>query len=355
MFNSLKDNVVVITGASSGIGRATALMLAEKDVRVVAAARRREALESLARETEQRGQQALAVPTDVTDPEAVEALAQTAIDHYGRIDAWVNNAAVSLFARFEEAPPEAYRQVIETNLFGYIHGARAAIRRFREQGDEGTLINVSSMLARGGSPYVSAYAASKFAVNGLSMSLRQELQDSDIDVSVVMPASIDTPLFQQAANYTGRAVKPMDPVYAPEKVARTIKKMIKRPKNTVYVGNAGRMMGTLNKVAPKTYDKAMARQVERDHFEDLPAADDDGNLFEPRDHWARVDGGWDGKKSFFNNGAAKVALAGVAMAVPAMAWAYFSSDDTEPVDRLRSLLPGSSSRPVKTMRRLMPG
>ena len=339
MFQRLKDNVVVITGASSGIGRATALRLANKGACVVAAARREDALESLADECQHRGRRALPVVTDVTDEDAVHDLADRAVEHFGGIDAWVNNAAVSLFARFDEAPSDAYRQVLETNLFGYIHGARAAIRTFRQQG-EGTLINVSSMLARGGSKYVSAYAASKYGVNGLSLSLRQELEDTDIDVSVVMPASIDTPLFQQAANYTGRAVKPMDPVYAPEKVAKAITKTIKKPRNLVYVGNAGRMMGALGKVAPKTYEKAMARQVEEDHFQDLPAPPDEGNLFEPRDHWGRVDGGWNGKKGIAQSAPAKVALAAVAVATSAVALNWWSaSTDIDPVQRLRGLLP----------------
>ncbi len=339
MFNRLKDNVVVITGASSGIGRATALRLADKGAYVVAAARRERALETLAGECEQRGTPALPVVCDVTDEDAVEDLADEALSHFGRVDAWVNNAAVSLFARFEEAPSDAYRQVIETNLFGYIHGARAAIRCFREQG-YGNLVNVSSMLSRGGSPYVSAYAASKYAVNGLSRSLRQELTDSDIEVSVVMPASIDTPLFQQAANYTGRAVKPMDPVYAPEKVAHTITKVIKKPKPLTYVGNAGRMMGMLNNVSPPSYDKAMARQVENDHFQELPAPPQEGNLYEPQDHWARVDGGWGGKTGLLSNGTAKVAMAGLAMALPAMAYAWWSNGGASKLNKVRALLPG---------------
>lgn len=338
MFESLEDHVVVITGASSGIGRATALELADRGVHVVAAARRQHALESLAGECEQRGTRAIPVPTDVTDEEAVDDLADEALGRYGRIDAWINNAAVSLFARFEEAPTDAFRQVVETNLFGYVHGARSAIRAFREQG-YGNLINVSSMVSKGGQAYTSAYAASKSAINGLSTSLRQELEDTDIDVSVVMPASIDTPLFQQAANYTGRAVKPMDPVYAPEKVASALVKCLKRPRPLTYVGNAGRMMGALNKVSPRSYEKTMARQVESDHFQDLPAPPQEGNLFDPQDHWARVDGGWGGQKGVANSGAAKVALAGVALAVPAAAYAWASSGDSSPLDRVRSLLP----------------
>lgn len=341
MFNKLKDSVVVVTGASSGIGRATSLRLAEKGAYVVAGARRKGALETLAQQCHQRGTAAIPVVTDVTEEEDVERLAGKAVEHFGRIDAWINNAAVSLFARFEEAPPEAYRRVLETNLFGYISGARAAIRYFREQGD-GTLINVSSMLGEGGSPYVSAYVTSKFGINGLSMCLRQELKDTDIDVCVVMPASIDTPLFQQAANYTGRAVKPMNPVFEPDKVAKTIAKLIKRPQDMVYVGNPGRMMGTLRKVSPTAYENAMARQVEKDHFQDEAAPPRSGNLFEPQEHWGRVDGGWGGKKGLWDNGAAKVAAAGLMVALPAMAWAMWPQKTTA-LRKVRALLPGVPS------------
>jgi NAD(P)-dependent dehydrogenase (short-subunit alcohol dehydrogenase family) len=133
MAQKIRDSVVVITGASGGIGRATALVLAGRGAAVVLAARRQQPLYELAGECEERGGRALAVPTDVTDEEAVRRLAQQAVEQFGRIDTWVNNAAVTLFGRIEETPYEAYRRVIETNLFGYIHGARVVIPYFREQ------------------------------------------------------------------------------------------------------------------------------------------------------------------------------------------------------------------------------
>ncbi len=340
MFNRIKDTVVVITGASSGIGRATALDLAQKGVHVVAAARREEALNSLVRECESLGTPALAVPTDVTDEDAVQRLAARATEQFGGIDTWINNAGVNLFARFEEAPSDAFRKVIETNLFGYIHGARAAIQRFRKQG-HGTLINISSMLARGGSPYISAYVTSKYGINGLTKSLRQELRDTNIDVCLVMPASVDTPMYQQAANYTGRAVKPMEPIYDPSKVSKAIIKMIKKPTDEVYVGNVGRMMGTLNKVSHRSYEKAMARQVERDHFRELPSPERDGNLFEPQEHWGRTDGGWNGKQGMLN-GAGKVVVAGLMLTIPAAAMMLWSSKSK------------STRVDSKTLRRMLP-
>jgi NAD(P)-dependent dehydrogenase (short-subunit alcohol dehydrogenase family) len=152
----LAESVVVITGASSGIGRAAAEAFANEGSTVVLAARREAALRDVAHHCEAMGARALVVPTDVTDEQAVNHLAQQALENFGRIDVWVNNAAVTLFARFEEAPSDVYRRVIETNLFGYIYGARYAIRAFREQGS-GVLVNVSTVAALAPQPYTSAY------------------------------------------------------------------------------------------------------------------------------------------------------------------------------------------------------
>jgi short-subunit dehydrogenase len=292
MLRKLQDSVVVIVGASSGIGRATALEFAGKGATVVVAARREEALREVVRECEQRGTRALAVPTDVTKEGEVQALARRAIESYGRIDVWVNNAAVSLFGRFEETPPEDYRRVIETNLFGFIHGARAVLPHFREQGS-GVLINVASIVGKTGQPYASAYVASKSAVIGFSTSLRQELRDEkDIHVCTVFPASIDTPLFQQAGNYTGRAAKAMNPVNEPEKVGRAIVSAAMHPKREVVSGIGGRMMLTQWRLTPGLAERVMGIMVERGHFQDIPTPPTQGNLYEPMPEWARLSGGW---------------------------------------------------------------
>jgi short-subunit dehydrogenase len=286
------DTVVVITGASSGIGRATALAFARRGAKLVLAARRAEVLEEVAEECNRYGGEAVAVPTDVTSEDAVDALARRAVERFGRIDVWVNNAAVTLFGRIEQAPSAAYRRVIETNLFGCVHGARAAMQAFRAQGN-GVLVNVASQLGKVGSPYVSAYVASKFAIVGLSESLREEALDTKgIRVSTVLPASIDTPLFQHAANYTGRAVKPMDPIYDPGDVADAIVRCAERPAREVMVGAAGRVLTALRRVTPAAAERVMARQVDRDHFQKRPAAATDGNLFAPVAFGTGVSGGW---------------------------------------------------------------
>ena len=313
----ISDSVVVITGASSGIGRATALAFTREGATVVLAARREQALLEAAAECESLGGRALAVPTDVTDEEAVRELARRAIEHFGRIDVWVNNAAVGLFGRFEETPPDAYRRAIETDLFGTIYGARAVLPYFREQGS-GALINNSSVVAKASQPYTSAYVISKFAVRALGESLRQELAldgAKDIHVCTVMPASIDTPFFQHAANYTGRAAKALNPVYDAEKVARTMVRCARRPKREVVVGSAGRMLALQHTLSLGLYERMAARLIDRDHFQDRPVALSAGSLFEPMQEGTGVSGGW---KADDGTSMRRAALIGAAVTVPAL-------------------------------------
>jgi short-subunit dehydrogenase len=333
MRRALRQAVVVITGASSGIGRATAEAFARRGATLVLAARRETALHEVARRCEALGGRALVVPTDVTDERAVQHLARQAVEQLGRIDVWVNNAAVSLFARFEEAPPEAYRRVIETNLFGYIHGARAVLPYFREQGS-GVLINNSSVFGMMGAPYISAYVASKFAIRGLGECLREELLDvPGIYVSTIMPASIDTPIFQQAANYTGRAVKPLRPIYTAARVAQAIVSCAEHPRREVIVGHAGRMLDLMHMFSKPLYERFSARSVETDHFQDLSAPPTNGNLFEPIPQYSGISGGWRSRprrprRHPVNAPGAAIGMA--AVAVPAaLAWIWSQRPRTE--------------------------
>src|SRR3954454_6617283 len=290
MARDLSNSVVVVTGASSGIGRATALAFAQAGARLVLAARREHALREATAECKRVGAQALAVPTDVRDRAAVQQLAEQAQEHFGGIDVWVNNAGVTLMGRFEDAPEDLWREVVEVNFFGYVNGARAALPLLRAR--NGALINVGSVNSRVGAPYASAYVASKFAVRGWAECLRNELRGEGVDVCTVMPASIDTPLFQHAANFAGRAIKPLRPVIRPERVAAAIVRCAKRPRREVVVGFSGRQLIVLHDLALPVFERIMSRNVEREHFLERPTQASPGNLREPIREWTGVTGGW---------------------------------------------------------------
>lgn len=295
----VKDSVVVITGASSGIGRATALAMAGRGANVVLAARREDDLSTLARECEEAGGQAIAVPTDVTDPDAVDQLGRSAVERFGRLDVWVNNAAVTLFGPFLETPLDDFRKVLDTNVMGYVYGAKAALTHMRER-EKGVVINVSSVVSAAPQPYTHAYSMSKAAIRSLSVSLRQELTldgMSGIKVCTVLPATIDTPLFKQTANYTGREVVPMPPVYTPERVAHAIVNLVRMPRRETVVGPIGRGVMQQVKMSPGTTERIMAMQVDRAHLaQDKPAPATRGNLYEPSAEPGSVDGGWGGRR-----------------------------------------------------------
>jgi short-subunit dehydrogenase len=291
----IPDSVVVITGASSGIGKAAALEFANRGATLVLSARRIDALERTAEECSRRCASADVVSADVTDEDDMRELARRALDRHGRIDVWVNDAAVYAAGLFTETPSQAFRRVVETNFFGYVHGARAILPVFKRQG-HGVLINVGSMVSKLSVPYFSSYVAAKHAVHGFGKSLRQELTLEgmrDVHVCTVMPAAVDTPLFQHAANYSGRTLKALPPVYPVEKVAKAVADCAEHPKREIFVGNIARLFNLQYRLSTAWTETALANMVQRAHFyPDRPASATPGNLFLPMEAGAEAQGGW---------------------------------------------------------------
>jgi NAD(P)-dependent dehydrogenase (short-subunit alcohol dehydrogenase family) len=260
----IADQVVVVMGASSGIGRLTALELARRGARVVVAARGGEALDSLVAQIQDAGWKAIAVPADTSDFAQVEVVATTAERELGGLDTWIQMAAVSVYAPMESTKPEEFKQVIDVGLIGQAYGALAAIPVMRRHGG-GHLIHVSSIEAEVSMPFHSAYAAAKHGVAGMLDSLRLELRKERAPIALtnVMPASIDTPFFDHARTKIGVKPRGLPPVYDPQDVADAIVRAVERPRREVIVGGAGQVMVRMQRHFPRLVEAMLLRSAFR--------------------------------------------------------------------------------------------
>jgi short-subunit dehydrogenase len=282
MPRTLSEQVVVITGASSGIGRETAIELGMRGGWVVLAARNEQALRETAREVERAGGKAHIAGTDVAIWPQVERLAQEAVDHFGRIDTWVNNAAVSEYATVEQMSMEEIQQIIQIILMGQIHGMKAALPHLVRQ-NGGTVINVASALAKRSVPLQSAYCAAKHGIKGFTESFRMELQHEhpDITVTLILPSSINTPLFRHARSKLGVLPKPMPPIYEPQAVAEAILFAVEHPRREIVVGGAGKLLEIGEALSPSLLDWYMLRNGKMFTQQQTQQPDDgQDNLFE---------------------------------------------------------------------------
>ncbi len=307
-------DVVVITGASSGIGRATAHTFAGRGARLVLASRSQSSLEEVAAEcTEHGAQEVLVMPTNVSDENQVLALVNAAVQTFGRIDVWVGAASVYSYGTVEQTPSQVFRQILETNLLGQVYTARALLPQFRVQG-LGTLIVVASVYSKITSPYVSPYIASKFGLLGFTEALRQELRGVEgINVCTVLPATIDTPIYQHAANYTGHQIHPLPPVVSPQRVARAIAGLAEHPRPTVVVGQIQRSFIPIHTLLPRLYDQCIGPLMNTVALRKGTVPPTPGTVFEPDPATNQITGGWR-SRPWRVAGVAGVAAAAVAAA-----------------------------------------
>jgi short-subunit dehydrogenase len=256
MARPLNQQVVVITGASSGIGRETATKLAGRGARVVLAARSEDSLLAIADQIESSGGRATVIPTDVADWNQVQSLAPQTAGRFGRIDSWVTDAASSQYATVADSTMDEIERIIRVNLLGQIHGMKAALPFMKQQG-RGTIVNVASVLGKLSVPLQAAYCASKHGIIGFADSLRLELarDGSEIAVVTVMPSSINTPFFDHArARLGGKRPMPLPPVYDPSAVAHAIAHVCEHPQRDVVVGGAGKLFTVMSRISPALLD-----------------------------------------------------------------------------------------------------
>jgi short-subunit dehydrogenase len=285
---NLKDQVIVITGASSGIGLATAEIAAERGAAVVLAARSQDELTDAVARIRAKGGRATAVAADVAQERDVSAIAQRAMTEYGRIDTWVNNAGIGMYGRLIDQPIEEKRQLFETNFWGLVYGCKVAVQHMRTAG--GTIINVGSEVSDRAAPQMGIYSASKHAVRAYNDTLRMELEHDHIPiwVSLVKPGPIDTPFPQHAANYMEHEPKHQAPVYTPEEVAYAILKCAETRVREITVGGGPRLQLALAALAPRLTDLMMERQMwDAMHREEPPMSGDSLNQPSGEDYGRR--------------------------------------------------------------------
>jgi NAD(P)-dependent dehydrogenase (short-subunit alcohol dehydrogenase family) len=280
----IAEQVMVITGASSGIGLVTARMAARQGAQVVLAARNRADLSAAVEQIRAAGGRAIHVVADVADPAQVEEIANTAVRELGRIDTWVNNAGVSMYGRIMQVSVEDMRRQFDVLYWGQVYGSRTAVPHLARRG--GALVNVTSALADRAIPLQGNYCAAKHAIKAFTDSLRMELEaeGAPISVSLVKPSSIDTPFFQKARTYLGVEPQPMPPVYAPEIVARAILSCAQRPRRDLITGGMGKLL-ELSVLAPRAIDRYMERTQFASQQTDQPVAEGrKDNLYQPVEH-----------------------------------------------------------------------
>jgi NAD(P)-dependent dehydrogenase (short-subunit alcohol dehydrogenase family) len=286
-----RSRVVVVTGASSGIGLATALQAAEHGDHVVLLARGPEALERAAVQCRERGAaSALALPTDVADDAAVRTAVARVTAAHGRVDAVIHSAGLVAYGRFETVPAETFDRVVQTNLLGSANVARAVLPGMRER-DAGTLVLIGSLIGSIAPPYMSSYAVGKWGVRGLARLLQVENVDRDgVHICHLAPGGVDTPIYVQAANYLGWVGRPPPPVVSPEKVARTALRLLDHPRPRTQVGAANWLTIAGFVLLPGVFDRIVTPMFDVAALDVRRRAEGTGNVFDPVQEGNRLRG-----------------------------------------------------------------
>ncbi|TPE46273.1 SDR family oxidoreductase [Pontibacter mangrovi] len=315
----LREQVIVITGASSGIGLATARAAAKKGAKLVLASRNEEALANVEEQIKTEGGEAIHLVADVGRREDVQRIAETAIRHFGGFDTWINNAGVSIYGKLSEVSEEDSRRLFDTNFWGVVSGSLMAADHLRNRG--GAIINLGSELSDVAIPLQGMYSASKHAVKGFTDALRAELEEDEAPVSVTLikPAGINTPYTEHARNYTNKELTLPPPVYAPEEVAYGILYAAEHPERDIFIGSGSKLMSSLNKYAPSLVDWVNKKFMTNMQLRDKPAKHKDGSLHAPGAD-GHVHGNYEGhvmKTSLYTRASVHPAVTGAVVAAAA--------------------------------------
>lgn len=299
----IENQVIVITGASSGIGLVTARMAAEKGAKLVLAARDEEALQRIVTEAELKGTQAIYVVADVSKEEDVQKIMDRAIAEFGGFDTWVNNAGVSIYGHAEDIPVEDMRQLFEVNFWGVVYGSLAAVHHYKEKGTPGALINIGSVSGNRALPLQGIYSASKFSVHAYTDSLRMDLEKEHAPVSVtqIHPAKVNTPFTDHTSSYIDKYPSHDDMNYPPEAVAEAILHAAQHPVRDIYVGGQAKFLSVVGRVFPRFTDRYLEKLMYSSLYDENRAAKDpqEGILYEPGDnmHERGSNIGWERSES----------------------------------------------------------
>ncbi len=288
----IPEQVVAIIGASSGIGRETALQFARKGAKVVVSARNELGLNSLVTEIQTFGGEATAITGDVADFERVKAIADYTVEQYGRLDTWVHCAASGILAPFAEITPEEFKRVIDVTLMGQVYGAMAALPYLKQSG-RGAMIHISSMEGRRALPLQSPYSTAKHGLEGFLESLRVELQHDQIPISVtsIKPAVINTPFYNHVLTKLGVKPTGLPPYYSPKLVAQAILHTAEHPTRDFIVGDVGRILDLCQRLSPELMDAILvAIGFSGQRTSEPKSAHGQNNLYEPMDGYTQVEG-----------------------------------------------------------------